>query len=109
MTDASNVYQSVDGGTSWFNITENLATFGVGAIQSLELFRGFAIVGTNAGVFQETNRAGFRWYQWGIGLPHAPVYSLFVDPRSDVVSAGLLGRGAWKLTFSVPTAPTPRQ
>jgi hypothetical protein len=108
VTDASNVYQSVDGGTSWYNINENLPTVDVGPIESLGLFRGFPIVGTNAGVFQQTNQFGVRWNQWGVGLPHAPVYSLFVDPRSGVVFAGLLGRGAWKLSFSKPTA-TARQ
>ncbi len=78
VTDASNVYRSTDGGGSWFNVTGDLATYGVGTIQSVEWFGNTAIVGTNKGVFQWQVLPGraFSWDQLGIGLPHALVYDL---------------------------------
>ena len=101
VTDASNVYRSIDGGTSWSNVTGDLATFGVGAIQSVEWFGNSAIVGTNEGVFKGQVLPGrkFTWYQLGSGLPHAPVYDLYSYRPGGVLVAGLLGRGAWSWTF----------
>jgi hypothetical protein len=110
VTDASNVYFSNDAGTSWFNVTGNLATFSVGAIRSL-VARGTApIVGTDKGVF--VGDADANWSQVGSGLPHAPVFDLYTEgsaPAFGVLVAGLLGRGTWRFaSFATPTeTPTP--
>jgi photosystem II stability/assembly factor-like uncharacterized protein len=107
VTDASNVYRSIDGGASWFNVTGDLAKYGVGAIQSAEWFGNTAIVGTNKGVFKWQVLPGraFSWNQLGIGLPHAPVFDLFSYRSGGVLVAGLLGRGAWSFERATP-APT---
>ena len=86
----------------------NLATFGVGAIQSVELFRGVAVVGTNAGVFERFpaifDPLHFYWYRFGSDLPNAPVYALYSSrATSDFLVAALLGRGACRMEFHLPT------
>ena len=109
VTDAGNVYSSTDGGIVWSNITAELATFGVGEITSVDfLFTPF--VGTNEGVFTTFPPSlKLGWHRVGSNLPHAPVFSLFADHRSSVLYAGLLGRGAWKFSFSVTPATASRQ
>lgn len=100
VADASNVFFSTDGGTSWSNITGDLATFGVGPIESI-VFLFTPIVGTTEGVFTAFPSLGLGWHQMGTGLPHAPAYSLYVDQAKGVLFAALLGRGAWRLPLTV--------
>jgi hypothetical protein len=108
VTDASNVYRTIDGGDSWTNVTRDLATFGVGTIQSVEWFGGEAVAGTNAGVFGafpgQFDPLHFYWYRFGSDLPNAPVYALYSSrATSDFLVAALLGRGAWRMEFHLPT------
>jgi photosystem II stability/assembly factor-like uncharacterized protein len=69
VTDASNVYRSIDGGASWSNVTRDLATFDVGTIQSIEWFGDEPVAGTNAGVFEafpgQFDPLHFYWYRLG--------------------------------------------
>jgi hypothetical protein len=113
VTDASTVYRTTDGGVSWSNVTRDLATFGVGTIQSVEWFGGEAVAGTNAGVFGafpgQFDPLHFYWYRLGSDLPHAPVYALYSSRvTASFLVAALLGRGAWRMEDHLPTAtPTP--
>jgi hypothetical protein len=61
------------------------------------------VVGGSQGVFYEVNpgeaaNPNPNWTQLGQLLPRAMVSDLRYDARDDVLVAGTLGRGAWKIT-----------
>lgn len=98
--DAS-VFQSVDGGANWTNITGNITADGAGTFRAIAYIpspaRDRLVVGTNAGVFVSAEGRFGKWFKLARGLPNAPVWDLEYDARDDVLVAGTLGRGAWTL------------
>ncbi len=96
------VFQSINGGANWTNITGNIATNGAGTFRSIAYIpvatNDRIAVGTNAGVFVSPQSSLGTWFQLGSGLPHAPVWDLDYDAADDVMVAGTLGRGAWTLS-----------
>jgi len=104
------VFQSLDGGANWSNITGNITTDGAGTFRSIVYIPDGAndriAVGTSDGIFVSRQSSFGTWFQLGSGLPHAPVWDLDYDATDDVLVAGLLGRGAWTLSL-ITTLNTP--
>jgi len=104
------VFQSLDGGVNWTNITGNITADGAGTFRSIAYIPDGAndriAVGTNAGVRISRQSSFGTWFQLGSGLPRAPVWDLDYDAADDVLVAGTLGRGAWTLS-AVTTLNTP--
>jgi hypothetical protein len=101
VADGANVFQTADGGTTWNNVTGNLAALNAGAIHAV-VFRGgvsgdAVVVGTDTGAYIATGPAFNAWNQLGTGLPTVPVYDLDYDAQDRIFVAGTLGRGAWLL------------
>ena len=104
------MFQSVDGGGNWTDITGNITTDGAGTFRSIAYIPGATsdriAVGTNAGVLVSGEGSFGTWFKLGSGLPNAPVWDLDYDEVDDVLVAGTLGRGAWTLanasTIDVP-------
>ena len=102
--DATDVYQTHDGGTTWTAITGNLTDtrLGAAAIDGGSLPRLF--VGGRDGVFMlalptpgVAATGPFVWGEIGTGLPNTPVWDLEWDATDSILLAGTLGRGAWTL------------
>lgn len=108
--NSSSVFQTLDAGASWTNITGNLPSFNPGTLRSLDYIinatgEGVA-VGSNTGVFVALGSSGFTvWDKLGTGFPTAPVLDLDYDRADDLLVAGTLGRGAW--TLSRPSFASP--
>jgi PKD domain len=104
------VFQSVDGGANWTDITGNITEDGAGTFRSIVYIpdgtNDRLAVGTNAGVFVSRQSSFETWFQLGSGLPKAPVWDLDYDVTDDVLVAGTLGRGAWTLS-AITTLNTP--
>jgi uncharacterized repeat protein (TIGR01451 family) len=98
--DAS-VFESVDGGVDWTDITGNITADGAGTFRAIAFIPsaigGRIVVGTNAGVFVSFQGNFGTWFKLGSSLPNAPVWDLDYDAADDVLVAGTLGRGAWTL------------
>ncbi len=104
VVDATHVYQTHDGGTSWTDITGNLTDT---QLQSTVIDPGPAariFVGGRQGVFvlplpTPGVAAGgpFTWTEIGTGLPNAPVWDMEWDSADEKLVVGTLGRGAWTL------------
>lgn len=94
------VYYTSDTGTTWTDVTGNLGS-GTTDLRTITFIPGspnVIAVGGLYGVFRmATNNQGV-WNQLGTGLPNAIVYDLDYDPLDDVLVAGTLGRGVWKLS-----------
>jgi subtilisin-like proprotein convertase family protein len=108
VNSSGQVFSTSNTGGTWTNITGNLAS-GTTDLQTIAFIPGnpsVIAVGGLYGVFRmATNNAGV-WHQLGTGLPNTYVYDLDYDPLDDVLVAGTLGRGAWKLS-GVAVSGTP--
>ena len=104
--DDNQVFASTDEGVTWDDITGNLITVSTGLdFRTLELLpagTGAVAVGTRGGVFVAkvsdllVNPAT-AWKKLSTGLPDVLVYDLVYNQASNVLVAGTLGRGVWKL------------
>ncbi|TWT59616.1 choice-of-anchor Q domain-containing protein [Rubinisphaera italica] len=95
--DSNQVYQSVDAGVTWTDITGNLMSIAGNAIQTIEYVSGVLVVGGNLGVFSSMVSSLGTWTEVGDNLPNALVYELEYNATDDILVAGTLGRGAWTL------------
>jgi hypothetical protein len=97
------VYQTVNGGDTWKDITGDLPIKRLGNLRSISYSTaesaGLLIVGGDRGVYRTNGPAFSSWSQLGAGLPNAPVYHLEYSPTDRLELAGTLGRGAWTLRF----------
>ena len=102
--DATDVYQTHNGGTTWTTITGNLTDTRLGAAAIDGGSSPRLLVGGRDGVFMlalptpgVAATGPFVWGEIGTGLPNAPVWDLEWDATDNVLLAGTLGRGAWTL------------
>lgn len=106
LTNATQVYQTLDGGATWQNISGNIMTFNPIALRAIEYIEradsggsnDALVVSTFTGVYVAYEANGFtQWSPLGIGLPNVGVLDLHYDETDDTLVAGTLGRGAWKV------------
>lgn len=108
---AANVYFSSTGAAPFADVTGNLASFDPGEFRSLAFIPASAggndglALSADRGVFLSFANGGFAsWSRLGSGFPNALVSTLDYDRSDDVLIAGTLGRGAWKLSPVLPAA-----
>jgi hypothetical protein len=96
-----NVFFSSDSGANFANINGNLAALDTGDFRSLVYVPatdGALVLGASRGVFFARSSTGFTtWARLGTGLPNALTFDLDYDVTDQVLIAGQLGRGAWRL------------
>lgn len=102
VVNALNVYRTTDAGATWTAVTGNIQSFGPGSLKSITyastLLGDAVVVGTTKGIFFATESTGFStWQRLGNGMPTVPVFDLDYDAQDDLLVAGTLGRGTWKL------------
>lgn len=106
---AGQVYTTTNNGGLWTNITGNLAS-GSTDLRTIAFVPGSPnalVVGGLNGVFRMAMDNVGVWQQFGTGLTNALVFDLDYDPTDDVLIAGTMGRGAWKLTPVANLGPLP--
>lgn len=112
---ATQVSMTTTAGSGWSDITGNLFTLAPGTVlRSMAFVEGALgvdglVVGTNNGTFiarsDATPTPFATWQPLGTGLPNVPVFDLQYDPVDDVLLAGTLGRGSWRLSGLQGTVP----
>ena len=98
--NSSSIFATFDAGGTWSTITGNLGELGAAGFNAIEFVSGATdavVLGTNLGVYASLASSLGTWFRLGSGLAHAPVWDLDYDPLDDVLVAGTMGRGAWKL------------
>jgi photosystem II stability/assembly factor-like uncharacterized protein len=93
--DTPYVLKTVDGGTSWADITGNLPHAPVNA---LIIDGSRLVVGTDLGVYTTTD-GGVKWFRLGKGLPRSSVTGLRVQQPTRTLYASTFGRGTWKVAL----------
>ncbi len=98
---AGGLYETLDGGTVWTNITGNLFSL-ANEFRSIEFVEAFPddglVVGTDTGVYFADSSEFTFWSELGTDLPNVIAYDLDYDPNDDLLVVGTLGRGAWTLS-----------
>jgi YVTN family beta-propeller protein len=97
----STVHLSTDSASSFSDITGNLASLSPGRLRTMAFVSRIAsnllVVGTDRGAFAAPAPNFNTWARLGQGLPNALVFELEYNATRDVLLAGMLGRGAWRL------------
>ncbi|MFH1194376.1 MAG: hypothetical protein V1720_01610 [bacterium] len=105
-TDGSKVYESIDGGGIWTNISAGLPNLPVMCIvQYKDLTdRNVLFVGTDVGVYMKDGTNA--WAAYNSGLPNVVVSELEIFYASggavDKLRAGTYGRGLWETDINAP-------
>jgi Ca2+-binding RTX toxin-like protein len=103
------VFFTINGGKVWKNLPGNFDMLNRTKGASLELVkldidgqRRTALIAGGYGVYATIVPVGdaptLTWTRFGTGLPNVQVRDLAYDAGDDVLVAGTLGRGAWKIT-----------
>jgi Ca2+-binding RTX toxin-like protein len=101
--DADQVFQTVNGGTTWTDITGNLIDTDLRTIAFVPGTPDEIAVGGRSGVNHMRTDSVGNWGTLAAGLPEVLVFDLDYDPTDDLLVAGTLGRGAWVLQFTGPS------
>jgi hypothetical protein len=100
----SRVWASFDEGASWTNLTANLLKLSssVRVLETASEAKLVLLAGGAGGVFELDNPKALngKWKELNKGLPHGLVLDIHFNEASEVLAAGLLGRGSW--TFKRP-------
>jgi hypothetical protein len=101
---AGHVFKTINGGSSWTNITANLGNLNAYALVQDPRSQpqsgapnGRIYVGTQTGVFVTVD-GGASWQRLGVGFPNAQVTSLQFNASLEELVAGTLGRGAFLIS-----------
>jgi photosystem II stability/assembly factor-like uncharacterized protein len=95
-TAAHKVYESIDGGLNWTNITANgLANLPVNCIVYESGGNDALYVGTDIGVYYKNNTIT-DWIPYMTGLPNVVVKELEIHYDAGTISAATYGRGVWE-------------
>ena len=102
-TGAGNVYRTTNGGTTWTNISGNLATVTACAcavpVWSLQIDpAGKLYIGAEDGVYL-TADVGTTWARFGAGLPNAQVFQIELNRTLNILGAATHGRSAWEISL----------
>ena len=90
------VFESVDGGETWSDVTGNLPA---AAATDLLLVGDKLVLSTDGGVFFGDVASPTSWSRLGTGIPNAVVTDLTLTPDGGTIVAATYGRGLW----SIPT------
>jgi hypothetical protein len=88
------VFESKDGGSTWQDLSGNLPD---APVNSIVLWHGHLIVGTDVGVFGTGADQPGTWHTIGAGLPNASTNQVTVTPDGSTLIAATHGRGMWSI------------
>jgi photosystem II stability/assembly factor-like uncharacterized protein len=89
------VFRTINGGTSWTNISGNLPNEPVWSLQ-IGTRSGTLYIGADDGVYVTTN-LGASWSRFGAGLPNAQVFQIELNRNLHILGAGTHGRSMWEI------------
>lgn len=108
VTNLTQVLRTLDGGATWSDVSGNIQSFAPIALRAIAYVpraggsssNDALVVSAFNGVYVAYESSGFSvWSPLGTDMPKVPILDLAYDAENDVLVAGTLGRGAWKLSL----------
>ncbi|HVF61638.1 MAG TPA: RTX toxin [Thermoanaerobaculia bacterium] len=102
LTNLTQVFQTLDGGLTWTDVSGNIQSFAPIALRGIAYVprttNDALVVSTFNGIYVAYQSTNFTvWAPLGTGMPNVPIFDLAYDAVHHVLVAGTLGRGAWSL------------
>jgi len=100
--DDNQVFRSIDGGTTWVDVTGNLPSISGLDFRTVEYISDASgdsvVVGTRSGVYLAAASSA-EWTRLGSAMPDVLVFDLRYLKAQKTLIAGTLGRGVWTYVF----------
>ncbi len=96
--DGNKVFMTIDGGTTWTNITYNLGDMPIRNIVVDHTNESNLYLGAEIGVFTK-KMTDTVWSLYNPGLPNSTIKELEVVNGSNTLRAAIWGRGLWEYTL----------
>ncbi|MBK7787481.1 MAG: fibronectin type III domain-containing protein [Saprospiraceae bacterium] len=93
-TSGAKVYKSVNGGSSWVNISGTLPNIPANCIEYQNGSDDGLYVGMDVGIYYRDNTLS-DWVLFNVGLPNVEVTELEIDYDENKIYAATYGRGLW--------------
>ena len=104
-TAGTKVYKTINGGTSWTNVSTNLPNLPANVICYEPGSNDRVYVGMDVGVYYLDNSTT-NWTLYNTGLPNTPIYDLEISAANPTkLYAATYGRGTYKVDCVVAAAP----
>jgi PKD repeat protein/photosystem II stability/assembly factor-like uncharacterized protein len=101
-TSNSKVYKSINGGTTWINVSANLPNLPANCIVYQDNTNNGVYVGMDVGVYFMSDSFA-TWQPYNTDMPHVNVRELEIQYSSSKLRAATYGRGVWETDLAVPT------
>lgn len=98
-TEGEKVFQSLDAGENWENISGDLPNVSTGAIETYTEIPGALFVGTDYGVFYRDD-INPEWQQYGV-MPNTRVEDIEIQYAGHMLRAGTHGRGVMEVAITI--------
>ena len=100
---SGHVFETVNGGVSWQDISSNLPDVPVNAVLYDPATTSTIYVGTDLGVYRSTD-GGTNWSPFNNGLPLIAVFDLAAEPNTSLLVAATHGRSMFKAAITAPVS-----
>jgi hypothetical protein len=98
--DGRHVFRTTNGGGSWSDISGNLPDLPTWTLRIGKTSAGDVLyIGNDDGVYSSAD-GGTTWGRLGVGMPHAQVLDLSLNPSLEILAAGTHGRGLFELSLA---------
>lgn len=98
------VFQSINGGASWTNISSNLPNLPANCSVYQPGSSDLLFVGMDVGVYYKDNSSN-NWTLYNIGLPNTPISDMEISPAAPgLLRAATYGRGVYQVDVIQTTA-----
>jgi PKD repeat protein/photosystem II stability/assembly factor-like uncharacterized protein len=105
-SNTTKVYQTIDQGVTWTNISTTLPNIPVNCIAVDKNGNDALYIGTDAGVFYK-DASSAVWQPFFNGLPNVHVTQLEIFYSGSKIRASTFGRGMWESSLYAPGAYAP--
>ncbi|MFN8280605.1 MAG: hypothetical protein U0V49_10015 [Saprospiraceae bacterium] len=96
---SNRVFESLDGGKFWNNISFNLPAVPVNCLVVDKVDKQTLYIGTDIGVFKRDSFSS-HWDLWMDGMPIVPVQQLELLGQFRKLRAATFGRGLWEMSLN---------
>jgi photosystem II stability/assembly factor-like uncharacterized protein len=93
------VFRTIDGGTTWTNISYNLPNLPVNMVKCIDPASHLMMVACDVGVYYFESSSN-TWQLYNTGLPNVIVSDIEVNQAANKIMVSTFGRGIWSTAYN---------